>query len=159
MRHTQRGLASLLAFAFAFASVVATPARAQKLQYPDTKRGDQVDTYFGTQVADPYRWLEEENAPETKAWVTAENKVTFGYLEQIPFRAQVKARLEKLYNYEKYGAPFRRGDYYLFSKNTGLQNQSVIYVQKGLDGAPEVLLDPNKFSADGTSRLAGLALI
>jgi prolyl oligopeptidase len=157
MRKTNRGLAMLAALAIAFASLAA-PARAQKIQYPETKRVDQVDTFFGTQVADPYRWLEEENAPETAAWVAAENKVTFGYLDQIPYRQQVKARLEKLYNYAKYSAPARHGDYFVFGKNNGLQNQSVVYVQKGIDGTPEVLLDPNKFSADGTSRLAGLEL-
>jgi prolyl oligopeptidase len=131
---------------------------AQKLQYPEAKRTEHTDNYFGVAVADPYRWLEEENAPETARWVAAENKVTFDYLGQIPYRQAVKARLEKLYNYEKHGAPSRHGDYYVFSKNTGLQNQSVVFVQKGLDGAPDVLLDPNKFSADGTSRLAGLAV-
>ena len=131
---------------------------AQKLQYPDTMRSDHVDTYFGTQVADPYRWLEDENAAETAKWVDAENKVTFGYLETISFRQAVKARLEKLYNYPKYGAPYRKGSYFFFSKNDGLQNQSVRYMQKGLDGPPEVLIDPNKFSADGTSQLAGSAL-
>ncbi len=156
MRKISRGTASLVASALLLASAFSHAA-AQKLQYPDTKRTDHTDTYFGVSVADPYQWLEEENSPETKAWVAAENKVTFGYLEQIPFRSQVKARLERLYNYEKYSAPSRRGQYYVFSKNTGLQNQSVVFVQKGLDGAPEVLLDPNKFSADGTSRLAGLA--
>src|SRR5260221_8226665 len=102
---------------------------AQKLQYPDTMRSDHVDTYFGTQVADPYRWLEDENAAETAKWVEAENKVTFAYLETIPFRQAVKARLEKLYNYPKYGAPYRKGAYFFFAKNDGLQNQSVRYMQ------------------------------
>jgi prolyl oligopeptidase len=157
MRKITRGLTSLLAAALTLASLCPHIA-AQKLQYPDAKRTDHTDNYFGVSVADPYRWLEEENSPETAAWVAAENKVTFDYLGQIPYRQAVKARLEKLYNYEKYSAPSRHGDYYVFSKNTGLQNQSVVFVQKGLDGAPDVLLDPNKFSTDGTSRLAGLAV-
>jgi prolyl oligopeptidase len=157
MKKMSPALATLAALAVALVSL-CSPVAAQKLQYPETKRGDQTDTYFGVEVTDPYRWLEDDKAPETAQWVAAENKVTFGYLEQIPYRQVVKARLEKLYNYPKYGAPFRNGDYYFFSKNDGLQNQSVLYVQKGLDGAPEVLLDPNKFSADGTSRLAGFAL-
>jgi prolyl oligopeptidase len=126
---------------------------AQGLDYPQTRKDSQVDDYHGTKVADPYRWLEDDNSAETAKWVEAENKVTFGYLEKIPYRAQVKARLEQLYNFPKYTPPFRKGDYLFFTKNDGLQNQNVVYAQKGLEGAPEVLLDPNKFSADGTSRL------
>jgi prolyl oligopeptidase len=157
MKKMSPRLASLVAVALAFASLAA-PARAQKLQYPDTKRVDQTDTYFGVKVEDPYRWLEDDKAEETAKWVEAQNRVTFSYLEKIPYRAGVKARLEKLYNYARYSAPFRNGDYYYYSKNDGLQNQSVFYMQKGLDGTPELLLDPNKFSADGTSRLAGFSL-
>ena len=133
-------------------------ASAQRPAYPVSRTSDQVDTYFGTRVPDPYRWLENESAPETAAWVDAQNALTFGYLEKIPYRAALKARLEKLYNYAKYGAPFRKGEHYIFSKNDGLQNQSVLYIQRGLDGAPSVLIDPNAFSADGTSRLAGFSL-
>jgi len=133
-------------------------AAAQRLNYPATRKSDQVDNYFGVQVADPYRWLEDENAPETAAWVEAENKVTFDYLNGIPYRAALKDRLSKLFNYARYSAPSRNGHYYVFSKNDGLQNQSVLYIQKGLNGTPEVLLDPNKFTADGTSRLAGFNL-
>ncbi len=129
-----------------------------KLTYPETKRGDVVDTYFGTKVPDPYRWLEDDNAPEVAAWVEAENKVTFGYLDKIAYRPQLKERLTKLLNYPKFSAPTRRGENFIFSKNDGLQNQSVFYIQKGLDGAPELLLDPNKFSADGTSQLGGFSL-
>lgn len=146
---------------FAPAFVVAAlwaPLGAQRLAYPPTKKVDHADTYFGTRVADPYRWLEEENSPETTAWVEAENKVTFAYLASIPYRDKLKARLETLFNYAKYGAPGRKGEYYVFTKNDGLQNQSVLYIQKGLNGTPDVLLDPNKFSADGTSRLAGFVL-
>jgi prolyl oligopeptidase len=157
MRKAQTLLTKLALFALALGAV-CPPAAAQKLVYPKTKRVDQVDDYFGVKVADPYRWLEDENSPETKQWVEAENRLTFGYLEQIPYRQQVKARIEKLFNYARYSAPYRRGAYYFFSKNDGLQNQSVVYVQKGLDGTPEVLLDPNKFSADGTSRLGILSI-
>jgi prolyl oligopeptidase len=137
---------------------VFLPPPAENFQYPDSKRGDQVDTYFGVQVPDPYRWLEDENSAETKSWVEAQNKVTFGYLQKIPYRQRLRTRLEKLVNYPRYGIPFRNGEYFFFSKNDGLQNQSVMYMQKGLDGKPEVLIDPNKFSDDGTSQLAESAL-
>jgi len=137
---------------------ICSPTSAQNLQYPQTKKVDHIDTYFGVKVADPYRWLEDENSPETRQWVEEQNKVTFGYLEKIPFRQQVKQRLEKLFDYPKYSAPFRRGEYFFFSKNEGLQNQSVLYRQKGLDGKPEVVLDPNTFSEDGTARLSGFSL-
>ncbi|MFN2514943.1 MAG: prolyl oligopeptidase family protein [Pyrinomonadaceae bacterium] len=126
--------------------------------YPETKKGDTVDDYFGTKVADPYRWLENDAAPEVAAWVEAQNKVTFAYLEKIPFRQKIKERLTQLFNYPKYSAPQRRGDYFFYTKNDGLQNQSVWYRQKGLDGTPEVLLDPNKLSSDGTTRLGAFAL-
>ncbi|MCU1266700.1 MAG: family peptidase [Acidobacteria bacterium] len=129
-----------------------------KLAYPEAKRVEQVDDYFGTKVADPYRWLEDENSAETKQWVEDENKVTFAYLDTIPYRAQIKTRLETLQNYPRFTAPTRRGDWYFFSKNDGLQNQNVQYMQKGLNGAPELLLDPNKLSADGTSKLAAFSL-
>ncbi len=132
-------------------------AFGQNLEYPKTRKIDHVDNYHGTPIADPYRWLEDDNSAETAAWVEAENKVTFGYLERIPYRAQVKARLERLFDYPKYSAPSQRGDYYFYSKNDGLQNQAVIYMQKGVDGKPEVLLDPNKLSADGTSRLGAMS--
>jgi prolyl oligopeptidase len=128
-------------------------AFAQTMNYPNTRKSDQLDDYHGVKVADPYRWLEDDHSAETAAWVTAENEVTFAYLKKIPYRAQVKKRLEELFNYPKYTAPIRRGDFYFYSKNDGLQNQNVLYIQKGLDGAPQVLIDPNKFSADGTSSL------
>ncbi len=130
----------------------------QKLQYPDSRRSDQEDTYFGVRVPDPYRWLEDDNDPETLNWVEAQNKVTLAYLEGIPYRANVKARLEKLFNYPRYGAPFRNGQHFFYAKNDGLQNQSVYYMQQGLEGTPEVLIDPNHFSPDGTSQLAEFAL-
>ena len=128
-----------------------------KLVYPVTKKVEQVDDYFGTKVYDPYRWLEDETSPETKAWVEEQNRLTFGYLDKIPFREKLKARLTQLYNYPRIGAPFHYGDTYFFTKNDGLQNQSVYYIQKGVNGKAEVFLDPNKFSADGTSTLSAFA--
>ncbi len=127
-----------------------------KLEYPDTRRDSSVvDDYFGTEVHDYYRWLENDTSAETEAWVKAQNEVAFGYLENIPYRNKINERLTELWNYEKYSAPFERGGYTYFSKNDGLQNQSMMYRQKGEDGTPEVFLDPNKFSADGTTSLAG----
>jgi prolyl oligopeptidase len=136
---------------------LSTTLGAQGLQYPATKTVDHVDTYHGTAIADPYRWLEDDTSADTAAWVEAENKVTFAYLDKIPYRAQLTKRLNALYNYAKYSSPSRRGENYFFSKNDGLQNQSVLYMQKGLTGKPEVLIDPNKWSEDGTERLAGFA--
>ncbi|TDS18499.1 prolyl oligopeptidase [Maribacter caenipelagi] len=126
------------------------------VNYPVTAKVDTVDTYFGTEVKDPYRWLEDDRSPETEAWVKEQNKTTFGYLENIPFRTDLKNRLEKLWNYEKLGSPFKKGDYTYFYKNDGLQNQYVVYRAKG-DEKPEVFLDPNTFSEDGTTSLAGLS--
>ncbi|MBA2250287.1 MAG: S9 family peptidase, partial [Chitinophagaceae bacterium] len=125
-------------------------ANAQ-LNYPITKTVNQTDNYFGTNVADPYRWLEDDNSSETKAWVAAENKVTQDYLSKIPFRAAVKQKLEEMWNYPKYTSPFKEGDYYYFYKNDGLQNQSILYRQNGINGTPEVFIDPNKMSNDGTA--------
>ncbi|MBX2906060.1 MAG: S9 family peptidase [Taibaiella sp.] len=125
-------------------------------KYPATKKVTQTDTYFGTTVQDPYRWLENDMASDTKQWVVEENKVTNDYLSKIPFRDAIKRRLTELWNYEKYSAPFKEGEYTYFYKNNGLQNQSVLYRQKG-DAAPEVFLDPNKFSEDGTSSLQGIS--
>ncbi|MGK6351791.1 prolyl oligopeptidase family serine peptidase [Parapedobacter sp. DT-150] len=127
------------------------------LPYPTTKKGDVVDNHFGTEVPDPYRWLEDDTAADTKAWVEAQNQVTNNYLEQIPFREAIYKRLEKLWNYEKFSAPFKEGDYTYFYKNDGLQNQSVLYRHQGDEGEVEVFLDPNKFSEDGTTSLAGIA--
>ncbi len=124
----------------------------KKIEYPVTKKGDVVDTYFGTAVPDPYRWLEDDRSEETAAWVKEQNKVTFGYLEAIPYREEIKNRLEKMWNYEKYTAPVKEGDYTYFSRNNGLQNQFVVYRQKG-NGETEIFLDPNTFSADGTTSL------
>ena len=134
------------------------PSGSPRLVYPETKKVEVVDDYFGTKVADPYRWLENEKTPEVAAWVEAQNKVTFAYLDQIPYRSKIKDRLTALFNYAKYSAPARRGEYFFYTKNDGLQNQSVWYRQKGLDGTPEILLDPNRLSADGTTRLGQFSL-
>ncbi len=154
MKLYKRTFLSFLVTACAFPAF----AIAQGLQYPTTNKIDHTDNYHGTTVADPYRWLEDDNSKETAAWVEAQNKVTFSYLETIPYRAKIKQRLETLFNYPKISAPFRRGDMYYFTKNNGLQNQSVWFMQKGLNGTPEVLIDPNKFAADGTTRLSAFAL-
>jgi prolyl oligopeptidase len=124
--------------------------------YPVTAKVDTMDNYFGTEVPDPYRWLEDDNSQETEEWVTAQNKVTFGYLNQIPFRTKIKERFEQIWDYPKYGTPFKEGENYFFFKNEGMQNQYVMYIQKGLDAEPEVFLDPNTFSEDGTIALSGL---
>src|SRR6187402_3321712 len=146
-----------LTTAFAAAILASTALVAQQLNYPATRKIDHVDTYQGTKVADPYRWLEDDMSKETEAWVEAQNKVTFPYLEAIPFRAQMAARVKEVSNYPKFGSPFRKGTYYFFTKNDGLQDQSVLYIQKGIDGTPEVLIDPNKWEGGGTTRLAGFA--
>ncbi len=138
---------------------LAASAGGTSLKYPDTKRGDQVDDYHGTKVADPYRWLEADVRESRKvaAWVAAENKVTFAYLNSIPQRDAIKKRITDLWNYEKISAPHRHGPRYVFSKNDGLQNQSVVYTQETLESPPVVLLDPNQWSKDGTVALGGLA--
>lgn len=123
--------------------------------YPKTKKVDTVDTYFGIKVKDPYRWLEDDMSDKTAKWVEEENKVTFNYLDHIPYRSTLKERLEKLWNYEKFSAPFKEGDYTYFYKNDGLQNQYVVYRQNK-DEEPEIFLDPNTFSKDGTTSLSGL---
>ena len=128
----------------------------EKLNYPVTKKVDTITNYFGTTVKDPYRWLEDDMSEETAAWVIAENKVTFDYLAKIPYREALKNRLEKLWNYEKIGAPFKEGDFQYFYKNNGLQNQYVLYQQKD-NGNPEVFLDPNTFSKDGTTSLGEIS--
>lgn len=128
-----------------------------QLKYPETKKVTQVDDYFGTKVSDPYRWLEDDKSAETAAWVEAQNKVTQDYLSKIPFREQVRKRLEEMWNYPKYSSPGKEGEYYYFYKNDGLQNQSVLYRQKGLNGTPEVFLDPNTMSKDGTAAVGSPA--
>lgn len=134
----------------------ATKKETITVNYPTTVKVDTIDHYFGTDVKDPYRWLEDDRSPETEAWVKAQNRSTFGYLEKIPYRAELKKRLEKLWNYEKISAPFKEGDYAYFYKNDGLQNQSVLYRQKE-GGEAEVFLDPNTFSKEGTTSLGELS--
>ena len=128
------------------------------LSYPATKKEDLVETLHGVEVSDPYRWLEDLDSPETKEWVRAQNEVTFPYLKALPDREKLKNELTLLWNYERYGLPEKEGAFYFFSRNTGLQNQSVLYVSEGLDGKPRVLLDPNTLSADGTVALAGTSV-
>ncbi|MBK7707478.1 MAG: S9 family peptidase [Acidobacteria bacterium] len=135
--------------------LTASTFAQMKLNYPATKKVDQVDEYFGVKVSDPYRWLEDDNSEETKAWVEAQNKVTFDYLNGIPQRESIRKRLTELWNYEKYGAPFKRGSKYFYTKNDGLQNQSVLYIADSINDPGRVFLDPNKLSADGTAALAG----
>ncbi|WP_316828393.1 prolyl oligopeptidase family serine peptidase [Pedobacter miscanthi] len=124
------------------------------MKYPETKKDSTTDNYFGTTIADPYRWLENDTSAETKAWVTAENKVTQNYLEQIPYRPDIKKRLTEIWNYPKESAPFKVGEYYFFAKNDGLQNQSIWFIKKGLEGKEEVFLDPNTLTADGTAAVS-----
>jgi prolyl oligopeptidase len=158
-------IAAALAAAFVTVTVSAAPAVAQTcaatgtpLSYPDAKKVDQTDDYHGTRVADPYRWLEDANSAETKAWVDAENKFTQTYLAQIPQREAIRQRLTQLWNYERYSVPFKEGGRYFFNRNDGLQNQAVLYTMKSLKDSPRLLLDPNTLSADGTVALAGMAV-
>jgi len=125
-----------------------------KVTYPDTKKVDHSDDYHGTLVGDPYRWLENDTAQDVAAWVQSQNKATFGYLDQIPFRKNIQDRITELINYPRYSSPMRAGEYYFFYKNDGLQNQPVIYVQKGLTGKPEVFIDPNTLSKEGTTAIS-----
>ncbi|QEI42115.1 Prolyl endopeptidase [Dolichospermum sp. UHCC 0315A] len=130
----------------------------QPLTYPTISKSDQIDNYHGTVVADPYRALEDPDTEETKAWVEAQNQVTFSYLNEIPAREKIKQRLTKLWDYEKYGTPFKEGESYFYFKNDGLQNQSVLYTLPTLESEPRVLLDPNQLSEDGTVALSGIAI-
>ncbi|MEB3182233.1 MAG: prolyl oligopeptidase family serine peptidase [Nostocaceae cyanobacterium] len=134
------------------------PYSEKPLNYPVSRKSQQVDDYHGVTVLDPYRWLEDPDSEETKAWVEAQNQVTFGYLQEIPVRETIKQRLIKLWDYERYSIPFQRGERYFYYKNDGLQNQSILYTLTSLDGEPQVLLDPNKLSEDGTVSLSGLSI-
>jgi prolyl oligopeptidase len=146
-------MTKLIYFAAAIAVLSSCSSGTNNLlNYPVTEKGNVVDTIFGTPVPDPYRWLEDDRSDETAAWVKEQNAVTFGYLEKIPYREQIKERLTKMWNYEKFSIPFIEGEYTYFTKNDGLQNQSVYYRQK-VGGNPELFLDPNTFSADGTTSL------
>ena len=131
----------------------AYAAEPSSLKYPVTRQDKVSDVYHGVTVADPYRWLEDDNAAETKAWVKAQNEVTFDYLRKLPRRDKIKARLTKLWNYERVGLPFERGGRWFVMRNSGLQNQSVLHVAESLDGEQRVLIDPNTMSADGTISL------
>lgn len=143
---------ALLAPAF-----LACRSDTPRMTYPVTAKVDQVDDYFGTKVPDPYRWLEDPNSAETQAWIEAENRVTFGYLEKIPERERIRERLTELWDYERYSAPSKEGPHYVFLRNNGLQNQAVLYRASALDAEPAVLLDPNVLSGDGTVALVQTA--
>jgi prolyl oligopeptidase len=138
---------------FSVAQTTSSP-----LSYPQARRSDQVDDYHGTKVADPYRWLEDTDSAETHAWVEAENKLTFSYLDQIPYRQAIRDRLTKLWNYERYTSPHQEGGRYFYEHNDGLQNQNVLFVAESLNAAPRTLLDPNTLSTDGTVALSGTAI-
>lgn len=148
----------LLAAVLLSALLFGCATTKSKLHYPATATTNQVDVYHGVTVKDPYRWLEDDNSAATKAWVEAQNRVTFDYLGQIPERAAIKARLTELWNFERYGTPFKEGGRYFYYKNDGLQNQSVLYTLPTLEAEPTVLLDPNKLSTDGTVALGGIAI-
>lgn len=144
---------------FAFSALIAADKPAPpKLEYPKAKTVDQVDDYHGTKVADPYRWLEDTDSADTRAWIDAENKLTFSYLDQIPYRSAIHERLTKLWNYERFDVPEQEGGRYFYEHNTGLQNQSVLFVADSLNAEPRVLLDPNTLSSDGTIALSGHAI-
>jgi prolyl oligopeptidase len=149
---------TLFAVCFIAAALASCGSKEQagKFNYPTTAKVDTVDNYFGTDVQDPYRWLEDDTSKQTAQWVAAQNDVTFAYLKNISYRDKIKERLSKIFNYERLSAPFKEGDYFYFYKNDGLQNQSVLYRKKGEYGEAEIFLDPNKFREDGTISLAGL---
>jgi prolyl oligopeptidase len=153
-RHT---LSTFLSLFTIVAGTVGAQAINAPLSYPAAARSAQVDIYHGVSIADPYRWLEDTDSPETKAWVEAENRLTDSFLATIPERAAIKSTLTQLWNYARYTAPFKEGGRYFYLQNTGLQNQNVLYVQEGRSGRPRVLLDPNLFSSDGTIALVGQA--
>jgi len=151
IRSVPAGAALFLTLAAAVAGIAQEPP----LRYPTARQSDQADDYHGTQVRDPFRWLEDTDSPETRAWIEAQNQLTEGYLADAPGRDWLRQRLTKLWDFERFGIPLARGGKYFITRNDGLQNQSVLYVQPSLDGEPRVLLDPNTLSADGTVALAG----
>src|SRR5579871_3373734 len=157
MKMIARILPLFAVIAFSCALLSAHPD-GSPLTYPKAKTVDQVDDYHGIKVSDPYRWLEDTDSPDTKSWVEEENKVTFSYLDQIPYRASVRNRLLKLWNYERFTAPQQQGGRYFYEHNNGLQNQNVLLVAESLNAEPRVLLDPNTLSADGTVALSGTAV-
>src|SRR6201997_3052007 len=161
MKQLRRGLLpcfALTASVFALTPGLAAQTDGAPLVYPKTKTVEQVDDYHGGKVADPYRWLEDTDSAETHDWVEAENKLTFGYLDQIPYRGAIRDRLLKLWNYERFTAPEQEGGRYFYQHNNGLQNQNVLLVAESMNAEPRVLLDPNTLSTDGTVALAGRAI-
>ena len=161
MKQLRRGLLpcfALTASVFALTPGLAAQTDGAPLVYPKTKTVEQVDDYHGVKVADPYRWLEDTDSAETHDWVEAENKLTFGYLDQIPYRGAIRDRLLKLWNYERFTVPEQQRGRYFYEHNNGLQNQNVLLVAESLNAEPRVLLDPNTLSADGTVALSGTAL-
>jgi prolyl oligopeptidase len=155
IRHARRLTAA--ATAIAALAVIGPESLFGQLSYPESRKVNHKDNYHGTTVADPYRWLEEADSRETAAWVEAQNLLTFSYLESIPERAYIRQRLTELWDYPRHDTPFKEGGHYFFFKNDGLQNQSVLYKQASLDAEPEILLDPNTLSEDGTVALGGYA--
>ena len=133
--------------------IASACSKTSKMNYPETRKENVVDSYFGTEVEDPYRWLEDDNSAETAAWVEAQNEVTFGYLNQLPERERINSRLTELMDFPRVSAPSKRAGKYFYYKNDGLQNQSVLYMSDSLNGPEEILLDPNKLSDDGTIAL------
>jgi len=152
------GLLSLKVLPVSRAQNISSPEKTIKpMTYPPARKSDQSDDYHGVKVPDPYRWLEDLDSDETKAWVEAENKLTLNYLNDIPNRPRIRDRLTKLWNYERYDTPFKEGGRYFYARNSGLQNQSVYYTVTSLTDEPKLLLDPNTLSADGTVALSGVA--
>lgn len=153
---TTRTMALRAGLALIAAGSTALPALASSISYPETRKVEQVDSYHGQRVADPYRWLEDDNSPETKAWVQAQNRVTDAFLAAMPQRAPVRKLYTELFNFEKIGVPSKEGDRYFWTRNDGLQQQAVLYTARSLQDAPQVALDPNSFSKDGTVALSGV---
>src|SRR5688572_4547503 len=159
----RRSFVLLALFSLLYTSVAAQNGALTKsvaapngrLSYPKAKKVDQVDDYHGVKVSDPFRWMEDSKSADLQAWIEHQNRLTESYLASIPERDKIKARLTELWNYERYSAPSRVGNYYIYSKNDGLQNQSVLYITDSVDSPGRVLLDPNKLSADGTAALSG----
>lgn len=147
----------LFCFVLVYALLVPFAFAQTKLEYPQAKKVEQVDNYHGTSVSDPYRWMETTDTPDVQSWIEAENKITDGYLDTIPQREAIKEKLTKLWNYEKYSAPSKRGKHYFYSKNDGLQNQSVMYIADSINDPGRVFFDPNKLSTDGTVALNGVS--
>jgi len=155
MRCIQSMLNKFFLFLVLFSFVVSGVPAQDKLDYPKPTKGSQVDNYHGTKVADPYRWMEDGDSADTKTWIEAQNKLTNSYLATIPEREKIKSRLTELWNYERFSAPSKIGSKYIYSKNDGLQNQSVLYIADSINDPGRVFFDPNKLSADGTAALSG----